>query len=149
MKFLDIVDITAINNVSELKYALKVLVGSYIDAFWSSYDNSKDSSFAELRKEVEEIPSYSIELEYSKCIVREGVNEYEYEITFDGTDWGCYSIIVRWSFFNRLMKSEVKLDGKEVKEFDARIGHAIYKVVAAAMFHSAGLYVREAVVERK
>ena len=47
------------------------------------------------------------------------------------------------------MKSEVKLDGKEVKEFDSRVGHAIYKVVAAALFHNAGLYVREAVVERK
>ena len=148
MKFLDIINITAIDSVSELKYALKVLISSYIDAFWSSYDNSKDNSFAELRKEVEEIPNYSIELDYSKCIVREGVNEYEYEITFDGTDWGCYSIIVRWSFFNRLMKSEVKLDGKEVKEFDSRVGHAIYKVVAAALFYNADLYVKDLDIER-
>lgn len=149
MKFLDIINITAIDSVSELKYALKVLIGSYIDAFWASYDNSKDNSFAELRKEVEEIPNYSIELDYSKCIDTEYMNGYNYELTFDGTDWGDYSIVVTWSLFNRLMKCDVKLDGKEVKEFDARIGHAIYKVVAAAMFHSAGLYVREAVVERK
>lgn len=149
MKFLDIINITAIDSVSELKYALKVLIGSYINTFWASHDDYNDNSFEELRKEVEEIPSYSIDLEYSKFVAAAYMNGYDYKLTFDGTDWGDYSIVVRWSIFNRLMKCEVKLDGKEVKEFDARIGHAIYKVVAAAMFHSAGLYVREAVVERK
>lgn len=142
MKFLENNTLEMI-TVDALYTALKEVVGIYIDCFWKSYDDVDDPDFDEYEKEVLELDNYNLDLSWSSFTCRKGVNTYEYIVDFLGTDWGDYSTVVKWDFTGRLESIEVKLDGKEVKEFDHSVGYAIYKVVSAALFNEEWRYVAD------
>lgn len=138
MRFLENVNAEDMGTLRAVRETCKEVVRLYVDYLWASYNNgdSFDRVFKGYEKYLDELePIVCLEADRILFLKKEGINKYEYDLDFIGTDYGDCHTVVRWGYDNSF-EIEMTIDGKEMDDFevfDWRIGCYVWSLVVKAL----------------